>query len=198
MLGGHWARENGQVERIDDVWNRTNADAPRKSLNTSTTAGRECGFSLQQWFISLHKSAVQSGCTGRGGWAPFIISNMAAVFGLSLKGTAPVNTCIDVRRRSGQMKSFTTCLHHNHGKRENVCFLAMCPIFQDLWCCPSRGETITVNGSIPYGIQVLRDLREAKICDPWVSGVVHEDVLLADVNEIAKQASGPHTPLRSP
>ena len=126
------------------------------------------------------------------------MSNMAAVFGLSLKGTAPVNTCIDVRQRLGQRRSFMAYLYHNHGEGENVCFLAMSPVFQDLWCCPSRGETFTLNRSIPYGIQVLRDLREAKICDPWVSGVVHEDVLLADVNKIAKQVLEPHTPLRSP
>ena len=62
----------------------------------------------------------------------------------------------------------------------------MCPDFQDLWCCPSRGETIIVNRGTPYGIQVLRDLCEAKIRDLCMTGIVHENIVLADVNKMAK------------
>ena len=62
----------------------------------------------------------------------------------------------------------------------------MCPEFQDLWCRPSRGETNTATRGTPYGIRVLCDFCEVKIRDLCTTGIVHENIALAGVSEMAK------------
>jgi len=68
-------------------------------------------------------------------------------------------------------------LYHDHRERVNVRFLAECPLFQDLWCCPQRGVATPTRGT-PCGIWVLSNCSVAKIRNPCTIGVVHEDVCL--------------------
>ena len=77
----------------------------------------------------------------------------------------------------------TTYIYHDHSEGENISFLAIHPILQDLWCRVPRGVAITVRATL-YRVRVLRYQREAEICDACVSGVVHEDVLLVGVNTV--------------
>jgi hypothetical protein len=68
-----------------------------------------------------------------------------------------------------------TYLNHDHRKREDICFLAMRPLTQDLWRGPSCRVTALTRGTL-YGIQGFSDRREAKIRNACMAGVVHKYV----------------------
>ena len=142
MLGDYCMEEKSWAKWRYNVLNGVNTYAPRKSLNTSTTAGREYGSSCQQLFINVHNSSVQVGCVGRGGWAPFITSNIAAVFGLSLKGTAPVNTWVDVNRDQHT---------RNHSLRTSTITMAKEKISDSLLCVP----IFKTSGAAHRGVKLL-------------------------------------------
>jgi hypothetical protein len=67
-----------------------------------------------------------------------------------------------VNQRSTYRRLPTTYLDHDHRERENVRFLAICPLLdKDLWSSPSRGVT-----------------SKAKIRDACTAGVIHKNVWL--------------------
>ena len=66
-------------------------------------------------------------------------------------------------------------LNHDHCKSENVRFLAIGPLVQDLWSSPPRGVTMLTRRTT-CGIQVLGDRGEAKIRETRMAGVIHKDV----------------------
>lgn len=120
---------------------------------------------------------------GSAGRAPFLMSHMASVSCLSLKGTAPVNACINANeagwveyQHTG--KPFHTHLYHNHGEREDVRFFTTCATLQDLWRSPSRSVTTRSLGA-PYGIRVLGDCSETKVRYLCMTRAIYEDVALA-------------------
>ena len=85
---------------------------------------------------------------------------------------------MDVRRRYAwlsQSMSSVTYLDHHHGERENVHFLGVTPLSQNLWRSPPHGEANLIRDS-PRGIRVLSDPSEAKIRDAYVIGIFHKDV----------------------
>jgi len=63
----------------------------------------------------------------------------------------------------------------DHRKRENVCFLVVCPLRrQDLRCSPSRDVDLTRGAW--RGTEVLGDHSETKTRDAHMTGIVHKDV----------------------
>ena len=130
------------------------------------------------------------------------MANIATTDELPLNGIAPVNICVDVKRRWAEVltcsQSYISYLDHDHSERENVRFLAMWPFVQHLWRGPSWSETTLTLGTL-RGIQILSDSGEPKIRDTRITGVVHEDVLL-ETCQYGGEAGPerPHTPLRSP
>jgi len=71
-----------------------------------------------------------------------------------------------------------THLDHDHREGENVCFLAIIPLPQDLWRGPSRGVAVVTRGG-PHGVQVLSDRGEAEIRNSRMTRAVHKDIWLA-------------------
>ena len=70
-------------------------------------------------------------------------------------------------------------LDHDHRKREDICFLAVCSLLvQDLRRSPSHSVAMITYGG-PYGIQVLSDHSKPKIRDPRATGGICKDVRLA-------------------
>jgi len=91
-----------------------------------------------------------------------------------------------------------TDLNRDHRERENVRFLAVWPLVQDLWRSPPWGEA-ALRPSVPDGIDTLSERSEAKVRDACTTGVVHKDVWLAGVSMVGKRRSKqPRTPLRFP
>jgi hypothetical protein len=76
-------------------------------------------------------------------------------------------------------RSSTTYLNHDHRESENVRFLAMYPLVQNLWRSPPRTVTMLTRGT-PYRIWVLSDCGEAKIRETRMARVVHKDIHLAE------------------
>jgi len=71
-----------------------------------------------------------------------------------------------------------TYLNHDHRKRENIRFSAVCShLIQNLWRSPSRGLILIVRGA-SYGIQVLGDHGKAEIRDPRMARGIHKDIWL--------------------
>jgi hypothetical protein len=70
-----------------------------------------------------------------------------------------------------------TYLDHDHRKRENIRFFAVCASIQDLWRSPSRGMAV-LKRAAPRGIQALSDRGEAKIRDACVAEVVYKNIVL--------------------
>jgi len=70
-----------------------------------------------------------------------------------------------------------TRLNHDHREGEDVGFLAICSLVQDLWRSPSRGMTI-LTLEAPYGIQAQSDLCEAEVGDACMTRVIHKDIRL--------------------
>ena len=104
---------------------------------------------------------------------------IAAVVTISLKGTAPVNTC-DTRKGGEQWfyerNTFTSYLNHDHRKKENICFLARRPLpVQDFWCSAFCVMAWPFQGA-QRSIQVLNYPSEAEIGDSRMVGVVYEDI----------------------
>ena len=117
------------------------------------------------------------------------MANIAAAGRLSLKGTAPVNTCGDTGCSEQQVDGgtpFVSYLDHDHRERENIRFLAVGSLLlQYLWCGPSRSMTLIIRGASD-GIQVLSDRSKAEIRDPRMVGVIHENIRLLRVKTIVK------------
>jgi len=71
-----------------------------------------------------------------------------------------------------------TDLDHDHREREDVRFLAKCPLVgQDLRRNPPCTVPVLV-WSAPHRVQVLSDDGETTICNHCMTGGVHEDVRL--------------------
>jgi hypothetical protein len=70
-----------------------------------------------------------------------------------------------------------THLDHDHRERENVRFLAIYPIVQDLWGSPSRGM-VMVTRDAQLGIYACGDRSETKIRDPCMAVGIHKDIWL--------------------
>jgi hypothetical protein len=68
-------------------------------------------------------------------------------------------------------------LDHDHREGENVRFLAVCPLAQDLWCSPPCSVAMLTRGAL-YGVQVPSDRSEAKIRQARVTGIIHKDIWL--------------------
>ena len=107
---------------------------------------------------------------------------MAMTAGLSLNGTAPVNTYGGAKRQLAKVlvvhsSSPATYLDHDHREGKNVRFLTMYPLVQDLRCSPPCGVTMLTRGT-PRGIRVFNDSSKAEICEARMTGIVHKDVWL--------------------
>jgi len=93
-----------------------------------------------------------------------------------------VNTCVNMERPSAKAlrgRSPVTYFDHDHRERENVGFLAVCPLLlQDLWRHPPWGVVTLKRGALDR-IQVLSDHSEAEIHNARMTRVVHKDVCLA-------------------
>ena len=73
---------------------------------------------------------------------------------------------------------FAKHLDYDHRKRENISFLAVCPLLvQDLRRSPSPDMALIVRGA-PDGIQVLGDLGETKIRDPRMVVGIQKNIRL--------------------
>ena len=98
---------------------------------------------------------------------------------LPLNGIAPVNTYDNMKLRSAEAICTIDHPHldHDHRKRKRVGLLTKYSLGQDLWRGPSRGVARLMRWA-PYGIQVLSDCSETKICDQRITRVVHENVWL--------------------
>jgi len=70
-----------------------------------------------------------------------------------------------------------TCLDHDHRERENVSFLAIRPLREDLWSSPSRGVAVMARGA-RYRIHILSDRSEAEIRDARMTRIIHKDIWL--------------------
>jgi len=107
-----------------------------------------------------------------------MVANIAARDGLSLNGTAPVKTFVQMNGVLQISIESATDLNYNHREREDIRFLAECPpIVQDLWCNPSCTVPMLI-WSTPHRVQVLNDHGETTIRDHRMAGGVHEDVRL--------------------
>ena len=100
-----------------------------------------------------------------------------------------MNTCTKARRQLVRVlraatRSSVAYLDHNHREGEDVRFLAVCPIVQDLRRSPSRGMVVLARGVWP-GTNSRGDRCKTKIRDPRMAGSIHEDVWLD-----ARQCSG--------
>jgi len=84
-----------------------------------------------------------------------------------------------VSQRIARSRSSVTCLDHDHRERENVRFLAIRPLLQDLRRSPPRGVAVMTRRA-RYGIHILSDCSEAEIRDACMTGVVHKDVRLVE------------------
>ena len=79
-----------------------------------------------------------------------------------------------------------TYLNRYHRKRENIRFLAVCPlIVPDLWRNPSF-IIITLSWSDPCRISVLSDHGKTNVCDSRVVHRIHEDAWLIGCKFVVK------------
>ena len=90
----------------------------------------------------------------------------------------------------GANSPFVTYLDHDHRERENIRLFTIRPyIIQDLGRSPSRGMALIARGTL-YGIRVLGDRSETKICDPCMAGGIHKDIWLDTYQYGGKAAYG--------
>ena len=80
-------------------------------------------------------------------------------------------------RSSTHSRSSTTYLNHDHRESENIRFLAVCPLVQDLWRSPPCTVAMEIRDA-QCRIQILGDSSEAKIRQTRMAGVIHKDVWL--------------------
>jgi len=107
------------------------------------------------------------------------MASIAAVGGLPLKGTAPVNTCVDMNQTSIHNRQSATYFDHDHCERENIRLLAMCsPLVQDLRCSPSCGMLILIQ-DVLHRISVVDDRGNAEIRNAGAVRIIYEDIGLA-------------------
>ena len=78
-----------------------------------------------------------------------------------------------------------THFDHDHRERENVRFLAVCSLVQNLWRSPSWGVTTLTRGAL-HGIQVLGDHSKPKIYNARSIRVIYKDVWLAGCQHCCK------------
>ena len=118
-----------------------------------------------------------------------MVANTAARGGLSLNGTAPVKTFIQMNEVLQISIESATDLNYDHCEREDICFFAECPpIVQDLRCNPARTVPVLV-WSAPHRVQILSDHGETTIRDHCMASGVHKDVRLVE----CQYASGNRT-----
>lgn len=147
---GHVKEHRGYCDKIETY-------APRKTFSTSEMVGREHGSCFQQFCINVHSSVVKDECFGLGGRVPPMMESMADVAGFPTKGTAPVNTWINVNRCLAQGR------HKGCQRRTSIMTIAKEKISASLLYIPSsKTSGAEYRGVLPLRLELL--CTESKFC----------------------------------